>query len=56
MGVVADEILPAIALEKDTERDVTANEQTRKKTTWLMLDRVMLLVLDEGVQTYQLVV
>ena len=44
--VVADEILPAIVLERDKECDVTAGEQTRKKTTWLMLGRVMLRVLE----------
>ena len=47
MDVVADEKMPAIVLERDTECDVTASEQTRKKTTWLMLDRVMLRVLEE---------
>ena len=45
--VVADGILPAIVLERDKECDVTASEQTRKKTTWLMLGRVMLRVLKE---------
>ena len=44
---IADEILPAIVPERDKECDVTAGEQTRKKTTWLMLDRVMLRVLEE---------
>ena len=47
VNVVADEILPAIVHEIDKECDVTACEQTRKKTTWLMLDRVMLRVLEE---------
>ena len=47
VDVVADEILPAIVRERDKECDVTASEQTRKKTTWLMLDRVMLRVLEE---------
>ena len=42
VDVVADEILPAIVSERDV-----AGEQTRKKTTWLMLDRVMLRVLEE---------
>ena len=43
--VFADEILAAIVLERNKECDVTASEQTRKITTWLMLDRVMLRVL-----------
>ena len=47
VDVVADEILPAIVLEREKECDVTAGEQTRKKTTWLKLDRVMLRVLKE---------
>ena len=47
VDVVADEILPAIVFERDKECDVTASEQTRMKTTWLMLDRVMLRVLEE---------
>ena len=41
MDVVADEILTAIVPERDKECDVTAaGEQTRKKTTWLLLGRV----------------
>ena len=40
-------IFPATVPERDKECDVTAGEQTRKKTTWLMLDRVMLRVLEE---------
>ena len=44
--VDVDEILPAIVPERDKECDVTASEQTRKKTTWSMLDRVMLGVLE----------
>ena len=47
VDVVADEILPAIVPERDKECDVTAGEQTRKKTTWLMLDRVVLRVLEK---------
>ena len=47
VDVVADEILTAIVLEREKVCDVTAGEQTRKKTTWLKLDRVMLRVLDE---------
>ena len=47
VDMVADEILPAVALESDKECDVTASEQTRKKTTWLMLGRVMSRVLKE---------
>ena len=47
VDVVADEILPPIVPERDKECDVTAGEQTRKKTTWLMLGRVMLRVLEE---------
>ena len=47
VDVGADGILPAIALERDKECDVTASGQTRKKTTWLMLGRVMLRVLKE---------
>ena len=47
VDAVADEVLPAIVPERDKECDVTASEQTRKKTTWLMLDRVMLRVLEE---------
>ena len=47
VDVVADEILPAIVPGRDKECDVTASEQTRKKTTWLMLGRVMLGVLEE---------
>ena len=45
--VVADQILPATVPERDKECDVNAGEQTRKKTTSLMLDRVMLRVLEE---------
>ena len=45
--VVADDVLPAIVSERDKECDVTVGEQTRKKTTFLMLDRVMLRVLEE---------
>ena len=52
VDVVADDILPAIVLDRDKECDVTAGEQTRKKTTSLMLDRVML---RGSVQTYLLV-
>ena len=48
VNVVADEILPAIVPERDKECDVTASEQTRKKTTWLMLARDMLRVLEES--------
>ena len=33
VDVVADGILPAIVLDRDKECDVTAGEQTRKKTT-----------------------
>ena len=44
---VADDILPAIVPERDKGCDVTAGEQTRKKTTWLMLDRVTFRVLEE---------
>ena len=47
VDVVADEILPAIVPERDKECDVTAGEQTRKKTIWLMLDHVTLRVLEE---------
>ena len=47
VDAVADEVLPAIVSERDKECDVTASEQTRKKTTWLMLDRLMLRVLEE---------
>ena len=36
-----------VVLERDKGCDVTAGEQTRKKTTWLMLGRVMLRVLEE---------
>ena len=32
VDVVADEILPVIVPERDKECDVTASEQTRKKT------------------------
>ena len=39
VDVVADEILPAIVPERDKECDVTAGEQTRKKTTWYELCR-----------------
>ena len=48
VDVVADDIFPAIVPERDKGCDVTAGEQTRKKTTWLMLDRVMLRVLEEA--------
>ena len=47
VDVVADEKLPAMLPERDKECDVTAGEQTRKKTTWLMLGRVMLRMLEE---------
>ena len=47
VDVVADEILAVIVPERDKECDVTASKQTRRKTTWLMLDRVMLRVLEE---------
>ena len=48
VDVVADEILPAIVPERDKECHVTASEQTRKKTTWSMLDRTVPRVLEEG--------
>ena len=48
VDVVAHDIFPAIVPERDKGCDVTAGEQTRKKTTWLMLDRVMLRVLEEA--------
>ena len=47
VDVFADEKRPAIVLERDNACDVTAVEQTRKKATWLMLDRVVLRVLEE---------
>ena len=47
VDVGTDEILPAIVPGRDKECDVTTSEQTRKKTAWLMLDRVMLRVLEE---------
>ena len=47
VDVFADEILPAIVPDRDKECDVTASDQTRKKTTRLKLDRVMLRVLEE---------
>ena len=47
VDVAAGNMLPAIVPERDKECDVTAGEQTRKKTTWLMLGRVVLRVLEE---------
>ena len=47
VDVVADETLPAIVPDRDKECDMTAGEEIRKKTTWLMLGRVLLRVLEE---------
>ena len=47
VDVVADEIRPAIVPERDEEIDATTREQARKKTTWLLLDRGTLRVLEE---------
>ena len=55
VDLVADEILAAIVLERDKECDVTASEQTRKKTTWLMLGPGYASSAGGSVQTYLLV-
>ena len=47
VDVIADEILPAIVPERDKECDVTAKRADTKETTWSMLDRGTLQVLEE---------